>query len=33
MRGVALTYTFEPRDHRRDPHLTAWKNLAHTYLD
>jgi AcrR family transcriptional regulator len=33
MRGVALTYTFEPRDHRHDPHLAAWKNLAHSYLE
>ena len=33
MRGVALTYTFEPRDPRLDPHLSAWKDLARTYLD
>ena len=32
MRGVALTYTFEPRDHRRDPNLAVWKRLARTYL-
>lgn len=32
MRGVALTYTFEPRDPQHDPHLAAWKNLARTYL-
>ena len=32
MRGVALTYTFQPRDHRRDPNLTVWKRLARTYL-
>jgi AcrR family transcriptional regulator len=33
MRGVALTYTFEPRDHTRDPNLTVWKRLAHSILD
>lgn len=33
MRGVALTYTFEPRDPRLDPHLATWKNLARSYLD
>jgi AcrR family transcriptional regulator len=33
MRGVALTYTFEPRDHRSDPNLAAWKRLAHRILD
>lgn len=33
MRGVAMTYTFEPRDHRLEPHLAVWKRLAHTYLD
>ncbi len=33
MRGVALTYTFEPRDHTRDPHLATWKRLAHNVLD
>lgn len=32
MRGVALTYTFEPRDPHVDPHLDAWKNLARSYL-
>ena len=32
MRGIALTYTFEPRDPRLDPHLATWKDLAHTYL-
>lgn len=32
MRGVALTYTFQPRDHRRDPNLDIWKQLARTYL-
>ncbi|WP_284744139.1 TetR/AcrR family transcriptional regulator [Amycolatopsis sp. RTGN1] len=33
MRGVALTYTFEPRDHRSDPNLATWKRLAHRILD
>lgn len=28
MRGVALTYAFEPRDHRRDPHIPLWRDLA-----
>jgi len=28
MRGVALTYAFEPRDHRQDPHLEVWRSLA-----
>ncbi|MEV5409998.1 helix-turn-helix domain-containing protein [Thermopolyspora sp. NPDC052614] len=32
MRGVALTYTFERRDHRTDPHLAVWKKLAHDVL-
>lgn len=32
MRGVALTYTFERRDHHLDPNLDAWKRLAHSYL-
>jgi hypothetical protein len=32
MRGVALTYTFERRDHRRDPNLAVWKRLARVYL-
>ena len=33
MRGVALTYTFERRDHRRDPNLAVWKRLARVYLE
>ncbi|MCR6485044.1 TetR/AcrR family transcriptional regulator [Amycolatopsis sp. OK19-0408] len=33
MRGVALTYTFEPRDHLTDPNLATWKRLAHRILD
>lgn len=28
MRGVALAYSFEPRDSLADPHLAAWKDLA-----
>jgi AcrR family transcriptional regulator len=28
MRGVALTYSFEPRDFLADPHLGIWKDLA-----
>lgn len=33
MRGVALTYTFEPRDHTRDPNLATWHRLATQLLD
>ncbi|HWO58891.1 MAG TPA: TetR/AcrR family transcriptional regulator [Umezawaea sp.] len=33
MRGVALTYAFEPRDHRRDPNLALWRSTAHAMLD
>lgn len=33
MRGAALTYAFEDRDHRTDPHLALWKSLAATWLD
>ncbi|WP_417562284.1 TetR/AcrR family transcriptional regulator [Microbacterium sp.] len=33
MRGVALTYTFDPRDAATDPHLAAWRRLAHDILD
>ena len=32
MRGVALTYGFDPRDPVTDPHLDQWKQLAHTLL-
>ncbi|MCS7475816.1 TetR/AcrR family transcriptional regulator [Umezawaea endophytica] len=32
MRGVALTYAFEPRDHRRDPNRALWRGLAHSAL-
>ncbi len=33
MRGVALTYAFDARDHRREPSLPSWRRLAHRYLD
>ncbi len=33
MRGVALTYTFQPRDHDHDPNLALWKRLAHRTLE
>lgn len=32
MRGVALTYTFAPRDPDTDPHLASWKKLARGLL-
>ncbi len=32
MRGVALTYAFQPRDADTDPHLATWKELARTRL-
>lgn len=32
MRGVAMTYAFDPRDHATDPHLAQWKHLARTLL-
>lgn len=32
MRGVALTYAFEPRDPTSDPHLVLWRELARTQL-
>ncbi len=32
MRGVAMTYALEPRDHRKDPHLQGWKTIAWTML-
>jgi AcrR family transcriptional regulator len=28
MRGIAVTYTFDPRDPAADPHLRSWKQLA-----
>lgn len=33
MRGVALTYTFEPRDAVTDPHVASWRRLAREVLD
>lgn len=33
MRGMALTYTFDRRDHRQDPNLDVWKRLARRYLE
>lgn len=33
MRGVALTYSFDPRDAGTDPHLATWKSLARRELD
>ncbi|MET0781502.1 MAG: TetR/AcrR family transcriptional regulator [Microbacterium sp.] len=33
MRGVALTYSFEQRDHDKDPNLAVWKRLAHRALE
>ncbi len=33
MRGVALTYAFDSRNHRREASLPAWRRLAHRYLD
>ncbi len=32
MRGVALTYGFDPRDPSTDPHLEQWKQLARALL-
>ena len=32
MRGVALTYGFDPRDPATDPHLEQWKQLARALL-
>ena len=33
MRGVGMTYTFDHRDPRTDPHLALWKELARTLLE
>lgn len=33
MRGVALTYTFDERDHGRDPNLEVWKRWARRTLE
>jgi AcrR family transcriptional regulator len=32
MRGVALSYSFRPRDSRGDPHVPQWKTMARTLL-
>ncbi|MDF1703536.1 MAG: TetR/AcrR family transcriptional regulator [Aeromicrobium sp.] len=33
MRGVALTYAFDPRDPSADPNLASWRSLALRELD
>ena len=33
MRGVALTYAFEPRTLATEPHLKTWTELAYQRLD
>jgi hypothetical protein len=33
MRGVAVTYGFDQRDPRTDPHLAQWKDTAHVLLE
>ncbi|HEY0814979.1 MAG TPA: TetR/AcrR family transcriptional regulator [Pseudonocardia sp.] len=33
MRGVGLTYAFDPRDPATDPHLPVWKDMARTLLE
>ncbi len=33
MRGVGLTYAFDPRDPATDPHLRIWKDMARTLLE
>jgi hypothetical protein len=32
MRGAALTYAFDPRDHATDPLVGQWKDLVRTLL-
>ena len=32
MRGVSLTYAFDPRRIARDPHLVQWRDMARTLL-
>ena len=32
MRGVALTYGFDPRDPATDPHVAQWQGLARALL-
>ncbi|MDL5155389.1 TetR/AcrR family transcriptional regulator [Actinomycetospora termitidis] len=33
MRGVALTYGFDPRDAATDPHVAQWKQMTRVLLD
>jgi AcrR family transcriptional regulator len=33
MRGVALTYSFDPRDHRCDRHLAQWEHLVRELVE
>lgn len=33
MRGVAMTYAFDRRDPRRDPHLSQWADIARVLLE
>jgi AcrR family transcriptional regulator len=33
MRGVGLTFAFDPRDPATDPHLQIWKDMARTLLE
>lgn len=33
MRGVAVTYAFDRRDPRRDPHLAQWTDIARALLE
>ena len=32
MRGVALTYGFDPREAATDPHVEQWKQLTRALL-
>ena len=32
MRGVAMTYGFDPRDHATDPHVAQWKQMTKALL-
>jgi AcrR family transcriptional regulator len=32
MRGVAMTYAFDPRDHATDPHVAQWKQMTKALL-
>lgn len=33
MRGVTMTYAFDPRDPAADAHVARWRHIAHTLLD